>query len=74
MRVMDGTYARAFAAHRPVDFGDPHVTALTLWAFSHGMIQIAASKAGQMEHEGIPVDVFVEHSLALMCAPAGQRG
>jgi AcrR family transcriptional regulator len=47
------------------DIGDPYVTALTLWAFSFGLIQIAASKAGQMEHEGIAVQQFVEHGFAL---------
>jgi AcrR family transcriptional regulator len=47
------------------DIGDPYVTALTLWAFSFGLIQIAASKAGQMELEGIAVQQFVEHGFAL---------
>jgi AcrR family transcriptional regulator len=47
------------------DIGDPYVTALSLWAFTHGLIQIAASKAGTMAHKGIPVEVFVEHAFAL---------
>jgi AcrR family transcriptional regulator len=47
------------------DIGDPYVTALTLWAFSFGVIQIAASKAGQMEHEGVAVQSFVDHAFAL---------
>ena len=47
------------------DIGDLYVTALSLWAFSHGLIQIAATKAGQMEHDGIPVQVFVDHAFAL---------
>ena len=47
------------------DVGDPYLTALTLWAFTFGVIQIAASKAGQMEHEGIAVQHFVEHAFAL---------
>jgi hypothetical protein len=47
------------------DIGDPYVTALTLWAFSFGVIQIAASKAGQMEHEGVAVQRFVDHAFAL---------
>jgi AcrR family transcriptional regulator len=64
--VMIGSLNRGIAdGSIRADLGDPHVTALTLWAFSHGMIQIAAFKAGQMEHEGIPVDVFVEHAFAL---------
>jgi AcrR family transcriptional regulator len=47
------------------DIGDPYLTALTLWAFSFGVIQLAASKAGQMEHEGVAVQQFVEHAFAL---------
>lgn len=47
------------------DIGDPHVTALSLWAFTHGVIQIAASKGGQMELEGIAVGGFVEHAFAM---------
>ena len=47
------------------DLGDPYVTALALWAFSHGLIQIASTKGGQIEHEGTPVEAFIEHALAL---------
>jgi AcrR family transcriptional regulator len=47
------------------DIGDPYVTALTLWAFTHGLIQIASTKAGALQHEGIAVEVFVEHAFGL---------
>jgi TetR/AcrR family transcriptional regulator len=47
------------------DLGNPYVTALALWAFSHGMIQIASTKGGQIEHEGTPLADFIEHALAL---------
>jgi AcrR family transcriptional regulator len=47
------------------DIGDPYVTALTLWAFTHGMIQIASTKGGQIEHEGTSVQSFIEHGLGL---------
>jgi len=47
------------------DIGNPYVTALSLWAFSHGLIQVAASKAGQLEHEGVAVQGFVDHAFAL---------
>jgi AcrR family transcriptional regulator len=47
------------------DIGNPYETALALWAFTFGVIQIAASKAGQMEHEGVAVQHFVEHAFAL---------
>jgi AcrR family transcriptional regulator len=47
------------------DLGNPYVTALALWGFSHGMIQIATRKGPQFEREGIPVQSFIEHSLEL---------
>jgi TetR/AcrR family transcriptional regulator len=47
------------------DIGDPFVTALALWAFTHGMIQIASTKGGQIEHEGTSVQAFIEHGLGL---------
>ena len=47
------------------DLGDPYVTALSLWAFCHGLIQIASTKGGQIEHEGTPVPVFINHAIGL---------
>jgi len=47
------------------NLGDPFVTALALWAFTHGMIQIASTKGGQIEHEGTSVQSFIEHGLGL---------
>jgi AcrR family transcriptional regulator len=47
------------------DVGDLYVTALALWAFSHGLIQIASTKVGQMAHQGIPVQAFVDHAFAM---------
>jgi AcrR family transcriptional regulator len=47
------------------DLGNPYVTALTLWAFTHGLIQIATTKGSQIEHEGIPVPHFMNHSVEL---------
>ena len=47
------------------DLGDPYLTALSLWAFCHGVIQIASTKAGQIEHEGTPVQAFIDHAIGL---------
>jgi AcrR family transcriptional regulator len=47
------------------DIGSPTVTALTLWAFTHGLIQIAATKGRHIEREGASVQAFIDHSLAL---------
>jgi len=48
------------------NLGDPYVTALSLWAFTHGVIQIASSKGGQIEHEGVPVQQFIDHAFSLV--------
>jgi TetR/AcrR family transcriptional regulator len=47
------------------DLGDPYVTSLALWAFTHGVILIAASKGAQIEHEGIRVETMIEHALGM---------
>ncbi len=47
------------------DIGDPYLTSVALWAFSHGLVQIAATKSGQMEVEGIPVQKFLDHAIDL---------
>ena len=47
------------------DIGNPYVTSLALWSFTHGMILIAASKGAQIEHEGIRVEAMIEHALGL---------
>jgi AcrR family transcriptional regulator len=47
------------------DLGNPFVTALNLWAFTHGMIQIASSKGAQIVRSGTAVETFFEHGLDL---------
>jgi len=47
------------------DIGDPYLTSVALWAFSHGVVQIATTKSGQMEVEGVPVQRFLEHAIGL---------
>jgi AcrR family transcriptional regulator len=47
------------------DLGDPYLTALSLWAFTHGVIQIAATKSGLMQREGIAVQQFFDQSIAM---------
>jgi AcrR family transcriptional regulator len=47
------------------DIGDPYATALTLWAFSYGMIQVATTKGSQIEREGIPLQGFIDHSFEI---------
>lgn len=47
------------------DIGNPYVTALTLWAFTHGMVQIATTRGAQIEREGTPLQGLIDHSLEL---------
>jgi len=47
------------------ELGDPYVTALTLWAFMHGVIQIATTKSSQIAHEGATVPSFIDSSIRL---------
>lgn len=48
------------------DLGDPYVTALALWSFTHGLIQIAATKGWQIQHQGVPVEHFFDQAFALL--------
>ena len=64
--VLAGTLERGIAdGSIRRDLGNPYVTSLALWSFTHGMILIAASKGAQIEHEGIRVEAMIEHALAL---------
>lgn len=52
--VADGSIRR--------DIGSPYVSALSLWAFCHGLIQIASTKRAQIEHDGTPLQEFIDHA------------
>lgn len=57
------------------DVGDPLVTALSLWAFTHGAIQVARTKGVQITHEGIAIDTLMANSIQLIrraLQPPGQ--
>ena len=66
MEVLHGALRHGIADRSiRADIGDPYVTSLALWAFSHGVVQIAATKSGQMEIEGIAVQRFFDHAIAM---------
>jgi AcrR family transcriptional regulator len=48
------------------DIGDPRVFALTLWAFTHGIIQIATVKGGDLARHGIDVAGFNDNAFQLL--------
>jgi AcrR family transcriptional regulator len=47
------------------DLGDPKVTAIALWGFSHGLIQIAMNKAHVLAHENIAVPQLIEQAIRM---------
>lgn len=56
------------------DLGNPLMTALSLWAFSHGMVQLARTKRHFLADVGVDVAQFVEAARQLAMrglAPAG---
>jgi AcrR family transcriptional regulator len=50
------------------DIGDPLLLALTLWAFTHGIIQLATVKASELARRGIAIPEFAEYAFELLRA------
>jgi AcrR family transcriptional regulator len=57
------------------DIGDPMLFAVTLWAFTHGVIQLAMAKGSDLTRMGISIPDFSEYALSLLrsvgAPPAG---
>jgi len=47
------------------DLGNPYLTAVTLWGFMHGIIQIAATKANMLAGDGISTQQLIDHALRM---------
>lgn len=47
------------------DVGPPAVVAVTLWGFTHGVLQLAKTKANVLAHEGVAADQLLEHALKM---------
>ena len=45
------------------DAGPAPVVAVTLWGFTHGVLQLAKTKANVLAHEGVAADQLLEHAL-----------
>jgi TetR/AcrR family transcriptional regulator len=54
------------------DIGDPMMFAMTLWAFTHGVIQLGTVKGGDFAQHGIAIHDF--NSPAAAHGPASSRG
>jgi TetR/AcrR family transcriptional regulator len=48
------------------DVGDPMLLALTLWAFTHGIIQIAMAKGSDLARRGVAVQDFSNYAFQLL--------
>lgn len=48
-----------------VDIGAPALVAMTLWGFMHGIIQLSATKANVLAHNGIGTRMLTDHALQL---------
>ena len=53
------------------DLGDLAVTSRVLWGFTHGLIQIAITKAQPLAQQGISVPQLTQHALSLITPDAG---
>ena len=48
------------------DVGDPLLLALTLWAFTHGIIQIAMAKGPDLARRGVAIQDFSNYAFQLL--------
>ena len=55
------------------DVGDPILLALTLWAFTHGIIQIAMAKGSDLARRGVAVQDFSNYAFNLLRGAAESK-
>ncbi len=55
------------------DVGDPMLLALTLWAFTHGIIQIAMAKGSDLARRGVAVQDFSNYAFQLLRGAAESK-
>jgi AcrR family transcriptional regulator len=48
------------------DIGEPILLATTLWAFTHGIIQLAMAKGEDLARFGVTISAFSDYALALI--------
>lgn len=48
------------------DAGDANLIAVSLWAFTHGIIQIVATKGQQLANDGVSQSALIEHAFAMV--------
>jgi len=50
------------------DIGDPMLLAVSLWAFTHGLIQLAMTKGNDLARMGVTIPVFGDYAFGLLRA------
>jgi AcrR family transcriptional regulator len=45
---------------------EPRLLGMSLWAFTHGIVQITIAKAGDLAQQGIPAPVFTDYAFELV--------
>ena len=55
------------------DVGDPLLLALTLWAFTHGIIQIAMAKGPDLARRGVAIQDFSNYAFQLLHGTAATK-
>ncbi len=48
------------------DIGEPILLATTLWAFTHGIIQLAMAKSTDLARFGVTIPAFSDYALGLI--------
>jgi TetR/AcrR family transcriptional regulator len=48
------------------DIGDPFMLALTLWAFTHGIIQLVMAKGADLARRGVAIPDFTNYAFKLL--------
>lgn len=55
------------------DVGSPVLVATTLWAFMHGVLQLAQTKANVLAHDGIVVDALISQAITMATRAIASR-
>ncbi len=48
------------------DIGDPRMFAMTLWAFTHGIIQLMTAKTSDFARHGVAIPAFMDNAFSLL--------
>ncbi len=55
------------------DIGSPVQVCIMLWAFTHGLIQIASNKTVEIARQGVDIPNLMDGSFAMLALHAGRE-